>query len=122
MSADRVQNNYTKRLTYGFVGSVISTLIVYVAVTNRMIDDATTLSAFVLLLAAVQALVQIKYFLHFDEERKPRWQLHSFWFTALMVLIVVVGSLWVMMNLNYNMGMSPEQMDQYMLKQGKKGF
>ena len=39
-----------------------------------------------------------------------------------MLLIIVVGSLWIMANMNYNMHMSPEQIKDYMIEQNKKGF
>lgn len=113
---------HKKRLFIGFVTSLVCTLVVYVAVTNAWFSEYFAAVLFVLIIGLAQALIQARYFLHFDEESKPRWQFHSFWFTALMVVVIVVGSIWVMLNLNYNMGMSPEQMNQYMLKQNKKGF
>jgi hypothetical protein len=39
-----------------------------------------------------------------------------------MLVVIVAGSLWIMNNLNYNMMMTPEQMDAYMSKQREKGF
>lgn len=113
---------YKKRLITGLAASLLCTIVVYVGVTNTWFSESSAVALFILSIAITQALVQAKYFLHLDEEAKPRWQLHSFWFTALMVLVIVVGSLWVMINLNYNMGMSPEQMNEYMIKQNKKGF
>lgn len=53
--------------------------------------------------ASLQLAVQVVYFLHVSTERKARWSALSAGFTAAMVLIVVVGSIWVMQNLNYNM-------------------
>ena len=116
------QSQAMGRLIVGFVGSLVCTVAVFLAVTQHWITGQTAAVTFVLGVAFVQALIQATYFLHLNEEKKPRWQLHSFWFTALMVIVIVVGSLWVMMNLNYNMGMSPEQMNEYMMKQNKKGF
>ena len=45
----------------------------------------------------------------------------AFVFMIVTVATIVLGSIWIMANLNYNM-MSPEQVDTYMLKQSKKGF
>lgn len=116
------QNSYVTRLLIGFGLSIVCTLVVFFGATQKWFSGPHVAVGFILLLAFIQALLQTRFFLHLDEEPKPRWQLHSFWFTALMVIVVVVGSLWVMINLNYNMGMSPEQMNEYMLKQNKKGF
>lgn len=114
--------SYVKRLVVGLLLSVVCTVLVYGGVTNHWFsaDNATVM--FILGMGAIQALGQARLFLHLDEEKKPHWQLHSFWFTILMVLVIVIGSLWVMINLNYNMGMSPEQMNEYMMRQNKKGF
>ncbi len=113
---------YKKRLVGGLIASLTCTLFVYFGVTNHWFTQNYVAVLFILGVGFVQALVQVRFFLHLDEEKRPRWQLHSFWFTAVMVLVIVIGSLWVMMNLNYNMGMSPEQMNEYMMKQNKKGF
>jgi hypothetical protein len=37
-------------------------------------------------------------------------------------MIIVVGSLWIMKNLDYRMGMSSEAMNEYMKTQNTKGF
>jgi len=39
-----------------------------------------------------------------------------------MMLVIVIGSLWIMQNLDYRMGMSGEAMNEYMKEQNKKGF
>ncbi len=49
-----------------------------------------------LVLAIMQLVVQVICFLHLGEEPKPRWKLIVFLYTTLIVLIVVVGSLWIM--------------------------
>ena len=73
--------------------------------------------------AALQLYIQSRYFLHLDDDHeRPRWRLASYIFTWFTLLIVVIGSLWIMMNLNYNMMMSPKEMNEYMLKQNTKGF
>ena len=67
--------------------------------------------------------VQLVFFLHLDEESGPRYKLAAFGFMALILLIVVVGSLWIMQHLNYNMThMSPQDKNDYMTIQKDKGF
>lgn len=76
----------------------------------------STVIGAVILLAIVQLAVQVVCFLHLEHESTPRWRLLSFAFAGMFVLTVVVGSLWIMANLNYNM-MAPDVMDAYMLDQ-----
>lgn len=76
----------------------------------------------ILLMACVQVIVQLYFFLHLADDRRPSWRQYSLVFTVLILLIIVVGSLWIMWNLNYNMGMTPEQMNEYMIEQNKVGF
>jgi cytochrome o ubiquinol oxidase operon protein cyoD len=116
------ESAYKKRLLIGFLVSLLCTLLVYLGVVANWFSGQVAVVFFILSMAFIQAVVQARFFLHLDEESKPRWQLHSFWFSVLMMLVIVVGSLWIMINLNYNMGMSPQQMDEYMMKQNKKGF
>jgi cytochrome o ubiquinol oxidase subunit IV len=66
-------------------------------------------------LALVQFFVQLFFFLHIGKETKPRWKLLVLGFMILIVLILVIGSLWIMHNLNYRM--TPQQINTYMLHQ-----
>jgi cytochrome o ubiquinol oxidase operon protein cyoD len=97
------------------------TLFVYFAVSGRW-WQGEVLAAVALLAALMQFLVQSKFFLHLSGDEKPQWRKKSYVFTIFMLLIIVIGSLWIMMNLNYNMGMSREQMTEFMHAQNKKGF
>lgn len=76
----------------------------------------------VLFAAAIQLYIQSRYFLHLDDKETPRWRLMSYAFTWLTLLIIAVGSVWIMGHLNYNMGMSPAQVNKYMDDQSLKGF
>jgi cytochrome o ubiquinol oxidase subunit IV len=68
-------------------------------------------------LAVVQLLVQLIFFLHLDSESKPRWNLQVLMFMMMVLLIIVIGSLWIMSNLNYRMMGSPSQVNQYIQSQ-----
>lgn len=106
----------------GFIASLIITLIAYFAAVGEWA------SGFVLLLvlctlAIIQMVVQLVYFLHLGDEVGPRYKLASFLFMMGILLIIVVGSLWIMHHLNYNMmNMTPTEKSDYMLKQHDKGF
>ena len=62
-----------------------------------------------LALGVVQIVVHLVYFLHMDRASSRTWNMAAFVFTLIILLIVVVGSLWVMYHLNVNMmpGMMP---------------
>jgi cytochrome o ubiquinol oxidase operon protein cyoD len=113
----KAQRTYTA----GYLLSAALTLTVYV-VTVLHNWTMTTLAAVALLAAALQLLVQSKFFLHLKFKKHGAWKLYSYVFTWIMLLIVVVGSLWVMMNLNYNMHMSSHEMLERIQKENSKGF
>lgn len=100
--------------TIGFVGSLFLTITAYLLVVHHMFSRHL-LIAVVALLAIVQFVVQLLYFLHLGRESKPRWKLGVFFFMLLVVILVVFGSLWIMSNLNYRM--TPAQVNQYLNNQ-----
>lgn len=85
----------------GFVMSIILTLGAYMLVVGGAFTVNETVGA-IIALAVAQLVVQVLYFLHMGSEARPRWNTMSFVFTAFIVLALVVGSLWIMANLNYN--------------------
>jgi cytochrome o ubiquinol oxidase operon protein cyoD len=76
------------------------------------------LMAAVLGLAVLQLLVQLVFFLHMSRESKPRWNVLVLLFATGVVLIVVLGSLWIMDHLNYRMMSSPSEVNKYIQSQG----
>lgn len=104
----------------GFILSLSLTLSAYFLVrhhlsTHHLYPSDKFMLAALAVLAITQLIVQLVFFLHIDKERKPRWNLAVLLFAALIVFIIVGGSLWIMYHLNYNM--SPQQMNQYMTQQ-----
>ena len=53
-------------------------------------------------LAIVQLIVQVHYFLGLNRQ-EGKWDFSAFLFTIFVVFIVLIGSLWIMYSLNYNM-------------------
>ena len=51
----------------------------------------------------LQIIVQLILFLHLNSEKRPRWNLIVFLFMVLIAAILVIGSLWIMANLDYRM-------------------
>lgn len=63
-------------------------------------------------IATMQIVVQMLFFLHLSAERRLRFNLLGAVFTVFVVLCLVVGSIWIMQNLDYNM--SPHKTTQFM--------
>lgn len=55
------------------------------------------------LCAVIQLGVQLKFFIHLDNEERPKWNKLIFAFMVLIVSVIAIGSIWIMNNLNYNM-------------------
>lgn len=98
----------------GFVLSVVLTGGAYIAVTHHMFSRPILLGL-IMGLALAQFIVQLKFFLHIDAESKPRWRQFVFWLMVTVVVILVVGSLWIMQHLNYHM--TQTQVNQYLHSQ-----
>lgn len=105
----------------GFVGALVLTLLAFWLASAHLVTGRLG-AAIVLVLGLTQAGVQAYMFLHLGEEKTPRWRNYSFFFTVVMIAVVMIGLLWVIINLNYNMNMTPEAMNKYMIEQNKKGF
>ncbi|MGE6110860.1 cytochrome o ubiquinol oxidase subunit IV [Aeromonas salmonicida] len=91
-----------KSYLIGFVLSVILTAIPFWMVMDGGFAHQTMLIT-VVAMAVVQIFVHLVYFLHMNTSSEERWNLVALVFTVLIIAIVVVGSLWIMYNLNINM-------------------
>lgn len=110
------------RYAYAYAMAAALSIAVY-ALTVGGPFDGVVFAGIVLFAAALQLYIQSRYFLHLDERKeKPRWKLVSYSFTWLTLLIIAVGSVWIMGHLNYNMGMAPGQMEDYMKERSLRGF
>ncbi|MFF2890193.1 cytochrome o ubiquinol oxidase subunit IV [Paenibacillus sp. NPDC057967] len=88
-----------KWYTIGFVLSLVLTFIPIGVVLNGWLEGKA--SAIALMIAAVlQLAVQLLFFMHLREEKKPRYNLISLLFGLVILFVIVAGSMWIMM---YNM-------------------
>lgn len=71
-------------------------------------------------LALTQLFVQLVFFLHIDREGRPYWKLQLAVMAAGVVLILVVGSIWIINNTGYNR--TPQQQQNYIRDQNGGGF
>ncbi|EXB83930.1 cytochrome o ubiquinol oxidase subunit IV [Acinetobacter sp. 263903-1] len=53
--------------------------------------------------AAAQVLVQLVFFLHMNASSEQRWNVIAFIYTVLCIAILLVGSVWIMNYLHFNM-------------------
>ena len=91
-----------KSYALGFVLSILLTLAAYFLVVNHLITGSMLVFT-ILALAVIQLWVQLILFLHVGQESGPHWKLAAWISTAGLILIVVIGSLWIMNNLSYHM-------------------
>lgn len=94
-----------KSYLIGFILSVILTVIPFAMVMSDTASHSLIIGT-VVASAIIQIVVHLVYFLHLSTASEARWNLVAFLFTAVIIFIVVVGSLWIMYNLNLNMMVS----------------
>jgi cytochrome o ubiquinol oxidase subunit IV len=99
----------------GFGLSLLLTITAYTLVVSEAFSRRMLLAA-IFMLALVQFIVQVFFFLHLGNETKPRWKQIAFLFMIMVVLILVLGSIWIMASLDYRHDMTPAQTDQSILK------
>ena len=94
-----------KSYVTGFLLSITITLLSFYLVAFG-VEPPKTLYIIVGLLALVQLIIQVVFFLHLNPRSNSSWNLISFLFTSLMVMVLVVGTMWIMYNLYEKMGMN----------------
>lgn len=101
--------------TLGFIGSLICTFVAFGLAFYQVLPmrDAITV---VFVLAIVQLLIQLLLFLHMGR-RGGGMSRAALAFALIIVGIVVIGSLWIMHNLNGRMMPGMDQQLQYMENQ-----
>ncbi|MEI8125433.1 MAG: cytochrome o ubiquinol oxidase subunit IV [Parachlamydiaceae bacterium] len=83
----------------GFVASIVLTSTSFFLVIAKNIPEF--LLVYVIVgLALTQAIFQLLFFLHVGQEAKPRWETIVFCFMLLILFIIVIGSLWIMYDLD----------------------
>jgi cytochrome o ubiquinol oxidase operon protein cyoD len=88
----------------GFFLALVLTVIPFALVGTDVLQRTPSL-AVIAIAAVVQILVHLRYFLHLDLHATPRENLLALAFTAVLLLIMVGGSLWIMFDLEQRMSM-----------------
>lgn len=89
----------TRSYVIGFIASLLLTVLSFSLVVFGVISGWLLIHTLIIL-ALVQAIVQLLFFLHVGQEAKPRWETLVFYFMVLILVIVALGSLWIMYDLN----------------------
>ena len=101
-SLDQIKKDYhgsLKSYLIGLIASLILTLTSFYLVWTAGLSRHALICT-VLGLAVVQAAFQLLFFMHLGKEDKPRWESISFFFMLTCLAIIVLGSLWIMYDLN----------------------
>ena len=88
----------------GFALALILTAIPFALVAINPLAKPTTL-IIIAVAAAIQVLVHLRYFLHLDLTSTPRENLVAIVFTAILIVLMVGGSFWIMFDLHNRMAM-----------------
>jgi cytochrome o ubiquinol oxidase subunit IV len=83
----------------GLVASLLFTTLSFFLVIERPLSEPYLVYSIVSL-ALIQAIFQLRFFLHLGQEAKPRWESIVFYFMVMVLLIVALGSLWIMYDLD----------------------
>lgn len=110
---NNVKLSREKSYAIGFISSIALTLIAYSLVVGGILAGWALIISLGAL-ALIQCIIQLIFFLHLGQESRPRWRLGVFLFMLLIILIVVVGSVWIMHSLNTRMMPSTQDMQKYM--------
>lgn len=95
----------------GFILSVVLTVIPFYIVIEEVHLDLYLALTIIFGLGAVQIMVHVYYFLHVTLGAEEGWQAMSLIFTAMLVVICLAGSVWVMLHLEENMMPAHEQIE-----------
>lgn len=107
----------------GFIISIALTLVAYSLVQNHvnsghMDHSHDSITIALIGLALMQFIVQAMFFLHLKKKGDARWNLLAFIFMSGIVAIIVLGSMWIMANLDYHhsQNKTPEEHNEYIIK------
>ena len=93
----------------GFWLSVVLTVIPFWLVLGDVLQNPALAIFFIIAMGTAQMIVHMIYFLHLNTKSENGWLIMSLAFTALLVVIAIAGSIWIMFHLDRNM--MPAMMD-----------
>lgn len=88
--------------TIGFVISLLLTLASFGIVMNEKFPASAALTIIVIM-AVLQVIAQMHFFLHLDSSPSQRWNVMVFIYTLIIIVFLVAGTLWIMYNTGIRM-------------------
>lgn len=85
-----------KEYVIGFILSIVLTIIPLVLVMNSILSKTATMIT-ILVMAVLQFVVQLVFFMHIREGEKPRYNVQTLILGLVIVFTIVAGSLWIML-------------------------
>ena len=85
-----------KEYVIGFILSIVLTIIPLVLVMNPILSKTATVIT-ILVMAVLQFVVQLVFFMHIREGEKPRYNVQTLILGLVIVFTIVAGSLWIML-------------------------
>ena len=102
--ANEMEGHGSKRsYLVGFAMSAVLTAIPFWLVMTGALGNPGSTAIAVILFAVLQILVHTTCFLHVNTQAEGGWTMIAYIFTAVILLITIAGSLWIMYHLNSNM-------------------
>mgnify|MGYP001182013300 CR=1 FL=1 len=84
-----------KSYVIGFILSIVLTIIPLVLVMNPMFSKTATI-VLIMIMAILQFVIQLFFFMHIREGEKPRWNVQTLILGMVIVLTIIAGSIWIM--------------------------
>lgn len=85
-----------KEYVIGFILSIVLTIIPLVLVMNPILSKTATIVT-IMIMAVLQFVVQLVFFMHIREGEKPRYNVQTLILGLVLVFTIVAGSLWIML-------------------------
>ncbi|GAB3671399.1 cytochrome o ubiquinol oxidase subunit IV [Salinisphaera aquimarina] len=86
----------------GFVAALVLTIVPFALVSLGWFSVPATLIV-VAVAGAIQVVVHLRYFLHLDMSEEQRWNTISVAFSAVIMFVLVGGTIWLFYSLHYRM-------------------
>lgn len=86
-----------KSYTVGFILSIVLTIIPIMIVLNGWLEGMTNVVV-LMIFAVIQMAIQLIFFMHLREEKKPRYNLISLILGLFIIVVIVAGSIFIMTN------------------------
>ncbi|WNC16073.1 cytochrome o ubiquinol oxidase subunit IV [Brevibacillus brevis] len=92
---DHHNHGSLKSYVIGFILSIVLTIIPLVLVMNSMLSKTATVIT-IMVMAILQFVVQLFFFMHIREGEKPRYNVQTLVLGLVIVFTIIAGSIWIM--------------------------